>query len=82
MSKRAPADLGDGHEAYLKRQKLSHGVKATTAREEIQSSRQLQQLLAFDQDAGRAKHGMCATRPYATCCEFSELSRDELEISE
>lgn len=58
MSKRAPVDLGDGHEAYLKRQKLSHGAKATTSQEEIHSSTQLQKLLAFDQDAGRAKHGM------------------------
>jgi len=57
MSKRNPEDLGDGHEAYLKRQKLSHGATIAVAQEEIQSSRQLHQLLAFEQDAGRAKHG-------------------------
>jgi hypothetical protein len=60
MSKRAPVDIGDGHDAYLKRQKLSHGLKtANTAiiQQEIQSGRQLQQLLGFDQDLARGKHG-------------------------
>jgi nucleolar pre-ribosomal-associated protein 1 len=45
----------DGEEAYNKRQKIKHVTNAT---EDIQSSRQLQKLLAFDQDAGRARHGM------------------------
>jgi nucleolar pre-ribosomal-associated protein 1 len=57
MSKRAPEERSDGHEAYLKRQKLSHVPKAAT-KEDIQSSRQLHQLLAFDQDVTRAKHGI------------------------
>lgn len=57
MSKRAPVDLGDGHDAYMKRQKLSHGLKTANTQEEIQSGRQLQQLLAFDQDLARGKHG-------------------------
>lgn len=57
MSKRAPVDIGDGHDAYLKRQKLSHGLKTANTQEEIQSGRQLQQLLGFDQDLARGKHG-------------------------
>jgi nucleolar pre-ribosomal-associated protein 1 len=47
--------VDDGNQAYLKRQKIKH--VPTTSAEDIQSSRKLQQLLAFDQDAGRAKHG-------------------------
>ena len=58
MSKRAPQEFEDGHEAYLKRQKLSHGGKAAVApAEEIESSRQLQTLLAFKQDDATSKHG-------------------------
>jgi nucleolar pre-ribosomal-associated protein 1 len=55
MAKRTtdwPAE--DGSQAYLKRQKIKH---VTNSIEEIQSSNQLQQLLAFDQNIGRAKHG-------------------------
>jgi nucleolar pre-ribosomal-associated protein 1 len=44
----------DGDQAYFKRQKIKHVTGST---EEIQSSRQLQQLLAFDQNIGRARHG-------------------------
>lgn len=44
-------DLGGG---AWKRQKVTH--EAPTS-EEITTSRQLQQLLAFDQDATRARHG-------------------------
>ncbi|KFY33787.1 hypothetical protein V494_07333 [Pseudogymnoascus sp. VKM F-4513 (FW-928)] len=58
MSKRAPVDIGDGHDAYLKRQKLSHGVKTAITQQEIQSGRQLQQLLGFDQDLAKGKHGI------------------------
>lgn len=55
MGKRAPEPaVEDGSQAYLKRQKISHVVSSA---EDVQSSRQLKQLLAFDQDAGRAKHG-------------------------
>jgi hypothetical protein len=55
MAKRPPSGLGDdGNQAYLKRQKIKH---VTSSIEEIQSSRQLQQLLAFDQNLGHAKHG-------------------------
>lgn len=58
MSKRAPQEFEDGHEAYLKRQKLSHGGKAAGfPAEEIESSRQLQTLLAFQQDDATSKHG-------------------------
>jgi hypothetical protein len=58
MSKRAPVDLGDGHDAYMKRQKLSHGLKTANTQQEILSAKQLQQLLVFDQDLARLKHGM------------------------
>lgn len=56
MSKR-PGEPGgeDGDQAYLKRQKIKH-VSSVPA-EEIQTSRQLRQLLAFDQDLARSKHG-------------------------
>lgn len=56
MSGKRPAypSADGGEQAYQKRQKIAH---VTTSAEDIQSSRQLQQLLAFDQDAGRAKHG-------------------------
>jgi nucleolar pre-ribosomal-associated protein 1 len=64
MSKRT-VDADDGNQAYLKRQKISH-VAPLTAVEEIRSSRQLQQLLAFDQDTGRAKHGMYSTAAHFT----------------
>jgi hypothetical protein len=59
MSKRyADPKNADGEEAYNKRQKIKH---VATATEDIQSSRQLQQLLAFDQDVARAKHGKLLT---------------------
>ena len=47
-----------GEQAYLKRQKIKH---VTSSTEEIKSSRQLQQLLAFDQNFGRARHGNFGT---------------------
>ncbi len=50
--------VGDGNQAYLKRQKISH---VTSSAEDIRSARQLQQLSAFDQDVGRAKHGRFPT---------------------
>ena len=59
MSKRAPQEYEDGHDAFLKRQKLSlGGAPAAVVQEDIQSSRQLQTLLAFQQDDAAAKHGM------------------------
>jgi len=64
MSKRSlnPAeDVTSGNDAYLKRQKISHPnhtqTQVVASAEDIQSSRQLKQLLAFDQDVGRSKHG-------------------------
>lgn len=65
MSKRSLNPVDDttsGNDAYLKRQKISHPNHApqtqiAASAEDIQSSRQLKQLLAFDQDAGRSKHG-------------------------
>lgn len=56
MSKRGVEDLvEDGNQAYLKRQKIKH-IPSVPA-ETIQSSKQLRQLLAFDQDVAKAKHG-------------------------
>jgi len=52
-------DVTTGSDAYLKRQKITHQANSHVAAsaDNIQSSRQLKQLLAFDQDAGRSKHG-------------------------
>ncbi|KAI9745706.1 MAG: hypothetical protein M1818_001242 [Claussenomyces sp. TS43310] len=55
MAKR-PVEVGAGNEEYLKRQKITHVTPASI--ETIQSPRQLSQLLAFDQDPRRAKHGI------------------------
>ena len=59
MGKRGAEEVEDGNEAYLKRQKISNSKStgANTTTEEVRSGRQLRQSLAFDQDAGRAKHG-------------------------
>ena len=58
MAKR-PAEPEDGEQAYIKRQKLSAQIETApvTATETVHSARQLKQLLAFDQDAKRAKQG-------------------------
>jgi hypothetical protein len=50
----------DGNQVYLKRQKIKH---VTSSAEEIQSSIQLQQLLAFDQNVVRAKYGNLELAP-------------------
>jgi nucleolar pre-ribosomal-associated protein 1 len=56
MGKRpANPPTSEGEQAFQKRQKIKH---VTTSAEDIQSSRQLRQLLAFDQDPNRAKHGI------------------------
>ena len=60
MSKR-PAALraGDGNIAPAKRQKLDIPVRAPAKAEEVYSSRQLQQLLRFQQgDGAHLKHGL------------------------
>lgn len=59
MGKRPGGEVEDGNQAYLKRQKISNPGKVTVPAEAIRSGRQLQQILAFDQDAGRSKHGDC-----------------------
>lgn len=60
MSKRAAAagaaGSDDGLAAYNKRQKVSHDVPTG---EDITSSGQLRQLLSFDQDLRRSRHGKC-----------------------
>jgi nucleolar pre-ribosomal-associated protein 1 len=65
MAKRSAEDIDDGNQAYLKRQKISSvGTKAPGLAEEIRSARQLRQILAFDQDAGRSKHGRKIMKHY------------------
>lgn len=58
MAKRAAvtaaAGSDDGLAAYNKRQKISHDVPAG---EDVHSSGQLRQLLSFDQDLRRSRHG-------------------------
>jgi hypothetical protein len=79
--KRAPDTvMEDGNQAYLKRQKIKHVVSSA---EDIQSSGQLKDLLAFDQDAGRAKHGtvpqkisLSITEPISRNPIFQDLSRN------
>lgn len=66
MVKRAAEDIQDGNEAYLKRQKITNSTSSganTTTTEEIRHGRQLRQLLAFDQDLGRAKSGQFGLCP-------------------
>jgi hypothetical protein len=62
MAKRTTDRLVEaGEQAYLKRQKIKH---VTISTEEIKSSRQLQQLLTFDQNFGNfghARHGTFGT---------------------
>ncbi|RDL39993.1 Uncharacterized protein BP5553_04333 [Venustampulla echinocandica] len=62
MAKRSAEDIGieDGDQAYLKRQKITNPVKSVNvnAATEINSGKQLRQLVAFDQDHIRAKHGI------------------------
>lgn len=59
MAKRPAEDPVDGEQAYLKRSRISKPVKFTKTGpvEEVKSGKQLQQLLTFDQDQGRSKHG-------------------------
>lgn len=82
MSKRGADEGGDGNQAYLKRQKLSNPVNtAPTGPEDvIQSGRQLRQLLSFNQDSGRTRHGIllrtCHLRvQMLTQIQVSNLSR-------
>ncbi|KIN00170.1 hypothetical protein OIDMADRAFT_164368 [Oidiodendron maius Zn] len=57
MAKR-PADVEDNNHPYQKRQKILALGTTSSQVEIINSTRQLQQLLAFDQDAGRLKHAI------------------------
>ncbi|QSZ28765.1 hypothetical protein DSL72_003270 [Monilinia vaccinii-corymbosi] len=58
MGKRSSEVVEDGDQAYQKRQRISNVTKTTYTSVDIRSARQLQQTLAFDQDAGRSKHGI------------------------
>jgi nucleolar pre-ribosomal-associated protein 1 len=57
MGKRNAEVIEDGDQAYQKRQRISNGNKTASTSVAIQSATQLKQLLAFDQDAGRSRHG-------------------------
>ncbi|KAH8808765.1 ribosome 60S biogenesis N-terminal-domain-containing protein [Xylogone sp. PMI_703] len=57
MVKRPSTEANTGQEAYQKRQKIS-GPRSISAIEDVQSGKQLQRLLVFDQDNGRSKHGI------------------------
>jgi nucleolar pre-ribosomal-associated protein 1 len=59
MAKRPAEENVDGNEAYLKRQKITstRSVPPAGPPIEIRSGKQLQQVLAFDQDSGRSKQG-------------------------
>jgi nucleolar pre-ribosomal-associated protein 1 len=56
MGKRPVGEILDGNQAYLKRQKITNTANSGPS-DEINSARQLQKVLAFDQDAARSKHG-------------------------
>ncbi|KAH9219615.1 ribosome 60S biogenesis N-terminal-domain-containing protein [Leptodontidium sp. 2 PMI_412] len=60
MAKRPAEEIVDGNEAYLKRQKITSTRSAPPAGPpiEIRSGKQLQQVLAFDQDSGRSKQAI------------------------
>ena len=53
MAKRATHDA-DGAAAFRKRQKITHEVPVG---EDVQDSAHLRQLLSFDQDMRKARHG-------------------------
>ncbi|RAL65770.1 hypothetical protein DID88_005435 [Monilinia fructigena] len=64
MGKRSSEVVEDGDQAYQKRQRISNVTKTTYTSVDIQSARQLQQTLAFDQDAGRSKHGIQSLKAF------------------
>lgn len=65
MAKRSAeaADGEDGDLAYLKRQRISAPTKIPSPAEEVRSAKQLQQILAFDQDTGRLRQGGYSALP-------------------
>jgi len=81
MSKRSAEDVQDGNQAYLKRQKISNPAvpKKTGPPTEIHSAKQLRQLLAFDQDSGRAKHGKCDRQTSREACMLTHPSNRFLQ---
>ncbi|KAH6676503.1 ribosome 60S biogenesis N-terminal-domain-containing protein [Halenospora varia] len=68
MAKRMAEDAVDGTQAYLKRQKISNVVAKPGPSTEIYSSKQLHQLLAFDQDTTRAKHAIQSFKTFLETC--------------
>ncbi|KAH8678755.1 ribosome 60S biogenesis N-terminal-domain-containing protein [Tricladium varicosporioides] len=68
MAKRMAEDVADGTQAYMKRQKISNVVPQLGPSTEIYSSKQLHQLLAFDQDTVRAKHAIQSFKTFLETC--------------
>ena len=57
MAKRPVEEIENGNEGFSKRQKISKPGMVSAPVGEIRSGRQLQQILAFDQDSGRSRRG-------------------------
>ncbi|KAI6780447.1 uncharacterized protein J7T54_007296 [Emericellopsis cladophorae] len=77
MSKRG-GNIDDGAAAFRKRQKITHEVPAG---EDVYSSDQLRQLLSFDQDLGRARHGLQSFKRLLDEIHASESDdNDKLQI--
>ncbi|KAM3067183.1 hypothetical protein ACMFMG_005448 [Clarireedia jacksonii] len=71
MGKRNAEVIEDGDQAYQKRQRISNGTKTASTSVVIQSATQLKQLLAFDQDAGRSRHGIQSFKAFIDACAQS-----------
>ncbi|RFU26614.1 hypothetical protein B7463_g9742, partial [Scytalidium lignicola] len=71
MVKRPSTDADTGQAAYQKRQKIS-GPKSIGAIEDVQSGKQLQKLLVFEQDRGRSKHGIQTFKAFLDSFAVSE----------
>ncbi|PQE24632.1 ribosome biogenesis urb1 protein [Rutstroemia sp. NJR-2017a WRK4] len=71
MGKRNAEVIEDGDQAYQKRQRISNGTKTSSTSIAIQSAAQLKQLLAFDQDAGRSRHGIQSFKAFIDTCAQS-----------
>ncbi|KAF4630525.1 hypothetical protein G7Y89_g7616 [Cudoniella acicularis] len=72
MAKRGAEDIQDGAQAYLKRQKISNFVSTPGPATTVQSAKQLYQLLAFDQDTVRARHGIQSFKTFLESCTNPE----------
>ena len=77
MAKRPGDELVDGNQAYLKRQRITSSA-GKSFEEEIRSGEELRQLLSFDQDAARTRHGIIDyyLRQMVKLIEFKSRSAD------